>query len=278
LSKNEFIDIVESLGSIYLVMEHFSCSRNTVRNYLKKFNVKTPRGFYSTGKKIGRPKGIPCSEKQKSLMSEKFSGKDNPFYGRCHTDNAKNKMSKNHADFFGDKNPFKKSLSDPSKLEEHKRRCLNIWKARDIEWRRAFSEKLSKAMAESNNFKSPNFHKNHKSGHFESSKCGKVFFRSSWEERLCIALSEDENVEAFNLEEFTIKYNDGDINRHTRIDFTILTKDSTKYMIEVKPRSLIDKNHLKINEMKSYSESNGYLFYVWSIEEIERYERTKEFE
>lgn len=274
INEKEFRKVIDELKNISLVMEHFKCSKNTIRNYLKKFEIKTPCGFYSTGSKVGRPIGTPCSDKQKSLMSEKFSGSSNPFFGKKHTKETKEKMSANHADFSGDKNPFKKSLSIDGNRERHRQRCLKIWKSRDKEWRKVFSEKLSKAIANSENFKSPNFHKNHKSGYFSSSKCGQVFFRSSWEERLCIALDGDEDVEAFNLEEFCIDYQDDNLTRYTRIDFTILKKSGKKYMIEVKPKSLVDSNSLKIESMRDFSNKNGYAFSVWGLEEIEEYEKT----
>ena len=38
--------------------------------------------------------------------SEDITGENNPFYGKCHTSESRNKMSENHADISGEKNPF----------------------------------------------------------------------------------------------------------------------------------------------------------------------------
>jgi hypothetical protein len=80
-------------------------------------------------------------------MSEKFNGENNPFYGKKHTEDTRKKMSMNHADFFGDKNPFKKSLT-PEKLLDHKNRCKNIWQNRDTNYRNNFSKKLKRTAHE----------------------------------------------------------------------------------------------------------------------------------
>ena len=66
---------------------------------------------------MGRPKGIPMSEEQKELRRQLFKGKNNPFYGKKHSDVTKKLMSENHADFSGENNPFKQSLSDEANLK-----------------------------------------------------------------------------------------------------------------------------------------------------------------
>src|ERR1700748_1950430 len=50
--------------------------------------------------------GRILSEKTKQKLSELLSGENNPFYGKKHTDETKQLMSENHADFNGDKNPL----------------------------------------------------------------------------------------------------------------------------------------------------------------------------
>lgn len=91
---------------------------------------------------MGRPKGIPMSQEQKELRRNKFKGKNNPFYGKRHSEETKVLMSKNHADFNGDKNPFKKSLENKENLDAHKSRCLVIWSQRDKTYRTNFGNKI----------------------------------------------------------------------------------------------------------------------------------------
>lgn len=260
------------------MMQQFSCSKNTIKNWAKKLCIKTPVGFYKQeGKKAGRKKGCEMPEHQKQLLSNMFSGKSNPFYGKKHSKETKNKMSQNHADFTGSNNPFRNSLEkDPSKIKAHKERCQKIWDERDEKWVKNFSEKLSISMASSKNFEKPNFHKKHKCGYHNSEKCGSVFYRSSWESRMCMALDKDVNVERYSLEEFYVPYmSDGKI-KNTRIDFMLYFKDKTKTMIEVKPKNLQEYKHnkLKINGLAKYCKNNNIMFEVFSLKEIEAYERS----
>lgn len=109
----------------------FNCCKNTIKNYLKKYNISTPKGFYKRQNKIaGRPKNIPCTDEQRKYLSEKFKGENNPFFGKNHSIESKQKMIDNHADFNGEKNPFKKSLKNENKIIEHKNRCCEIWRER----------------------------------------------------------------------------------------------------------------------------------------------------
>jgi hypothetical protein len=276
--KEELIKILEKPNvNLKDCMKYFECGKTTIKNKLKHFSLTAPKGFYSTGKKIGKPKGSPMPEHQKRLLSKMFSKEGNPYYGKRHSDEIKQKMRDNHADFTGDKNPFSKSLKqDENKRILHKQRCLKIWKSRDEEYRNNVGQKLSKALAESNNFRKPSFHKKHKCGHYFSNKCGvNVFYRSSWEHKLCRLLDHDKTVLSWSLEEYCIKYEYNDKIRYTRIDFLITYDNNIKKIIEIKPKGLQNykNNKQKIEAMKKHCEDNQMLFEVFSLEEIENYER-----
>jgi hypothetical protein len=90
---------------------------------------------------MGRPKGFKQTEEFKALLRQKFSGEGNPFYGKEHSATTKKKMSDNHADFSGDKNPFKNSLAKPENSTRHKQRCQATWDNRDEEYRKEFGRK-----------------------------------------------------------------------------------------------------------------------------------------
>jgi group I intron endonuclease len=65
---------------------------------------------------VNSNKGIKHSEELNKKMSELFSGENNPFYNRYHTEETKKLMSKNHADFTGENHPmFNKKHSEKSK-------------------------------------------------------------------------------------------------------------------------------------------------------------------
>ncbi len=68
------------------------------------YGKKTPQQVKD---KIGLSKlGDRHSEESKKKMKEKRQGKLHPMFGRHHTEETRKQMSKNHADFNGEKNPF----------------------------------------------------------------------------------------------------------------------------------------------------------------------------
>lgn len=244
------------------IAEIEGCCSRTIRNYMKRYGFPTPSGFLSRGLPIGRPKGIPMSEEQKKYFSNLFKGDGNPFYGKKHSRKTRKKMSKNHADFTGDNNPFKRALErDPSKREELRERRRKFWASRDEEWMKKFSKKLSKSMAETHRLRGNVFHKFHDSGFVNTKKAGRVFCRSSWEKNVCKYLDENNSVMAYELEPFCIKYlNQNEEERYSRIDFFVESKDGIKLMIEVKPSGLIEHDKYKIHGYKVYCQENGIRF------------------
>lgn len=263
MDKEKLLLHIEDLGSIYKVAEILNCSTVTIRNYIKKYNLSIPKGFYSLGKPIGRPKGISMTENQKKLLSKLFKGSGNPMFGKTHNKDTIDKMVANHADFAGDKNPFKKSLEDPLKLLEHKERCKKIWDGRDTAWREVFSSKLSESMAKSNKLCNINLHKNHKSGHILTDKAGEIFVRSSWECAIAYYLDNNINVLLFSLESMYIPYSslEGNI-KNTRVDFIVTLNNGQKILMEVKPKAIqkIKNNPYKIIAYKEYCEANNMFF------------------
>lgn len=107
-----------------------------------------------TCKKIGCGKwmkGYKLPEKRKQEYSERFSGKGNPFFGKKHTKLTQKKMSDNHADFRGNKNPLVKWLNkDPKNKEIYKKIYKKSWSDRckkDKNYKKKFGEKLSKIIS-----------------------------------------------------------------------------------------------------------------------------------
>jgi hypothetical protein len=265
INKDELSWYIHVYRKVEIVASVFACSTITISKYMRKYNITTPKGFYSTGIKIGRPKGIPMKNAQKELFSKLFKGSNNPFYGKKHSKEVKKKMSLNHADFNGDKNPFKKSLNNPCKLQAHKERCKAIWAERNSDWRKKFKRKVSLGLAKSNKLNNKNCYKYHKSGHINTNKAGKIFVRSSWERMLAEFLDKCEYVERFSLEGFYISYiNINGQTRFSRIDFMVYLYNYNTIMLEVKPKNLINyKNNIyKIRGYKKYCKNNGIRFAV----------------
>jgi len=265
--------LVGEKKTIFEIMQIMDCSKNTIRNYIKQLGITTFKGFYSTGKTIGRPKGFKHTEEWKLQHRDRMLGDNNPFYGKAHNQETRDVMSENHADFNGDKNPFRQSLlSDDKKRAAHKLRCQQQWDGRDEAYREVFRKNVSRGLAGSKN--TCNRYKYHMHGFFESDKCGRVFYRSSWEKRLCELLVSDEGVFRFTLEEFYVSYKTKEgIERFTRIDFMVYYREQSPRMIEVKPKSLWDygNNKEKIVGLKNYCQMNKIDFLLMGINEINEY-------
>lgn len=240
IEKELLEQLVAEGQGVYDLMARFGRSKTNIAKHLKKYGIKTPSGFFhQPGTKPGRPKGIPMSEEQKRFYSDRFSGEGNPFHGRHHSDKTRQRMSKNHANFTGDNNPFKRSLEDPEKLHQHKERCQQRWDGRDAAWRAEFGRRLSKAMSESDRFQNAKFCWRYKSCFLSTKKAGTIFCRSSWEQLFALYLDEHEDVPSFALEPFCIPYVDEiGAARYSRIDFHIVFNNGSEAIIEVKPKAL----------------------------------------
>ncbi len=68
-------------------------------------------------------KGYKFTGDRKRQYQQKFSGRNNPFFGKVHSKKSRKKMSDNHSDFTGEKNPLVKWLKKIPKTEKH---TLNI--------------------------------------------------------------------------------------------------------------------------------------------------------
>lgn len=68
------------------------------------YNAKNPQFGYN--KTFGGDGSCGCkkSEEEKRIRSERFKGKNNPFYHKKHTEETRRKMSLNHCDCSGEKN------------------------------------------------------------------------------------------------------------------------------------------------------------------------------
>jgi len=195
--------------------------------------------------------------------------------GWKHNDETKKKMSKNHADFRGDKNPFRSAIrKDPSKREELSARTRKRWDSYSREQRNLIRENFSKAHI-NNPRDSTSYHKNHKAGWFESNKTdAKLFYRSSWERMVCEHLENNAKVTTFQTEPFAIPYTDAEgLTRHTKVDFYVEHVDGNA-IIEVKPSVFVDKGNTpyKIKTCQEYARHNHLRFFLITEKELKHLE------
>lgn len=241
----------------------------------KLITYKSSNSFYQARKKNSNCH--LCSYK-KNLGKHNFKGKNNPFYGKKHSKETKERMSKNHADFNGDKNPFKKSLENTDNRLKASNKQKEYWKNLSKEKRKVHLENLSKSIAFSKKLQSTNLHKKHKSCHLITKKAGKIFCRSSWESKVALWLDSIEEVILFRIESLILPYTDNLGNtKNTRIDFYVKLNNKN-LIIEIKPKGLqtINNNDLKIKKMSDFCKEKKWDFFIVDEDLILDFEKFKE--
>lgn len=268
LLLKEFIEKEKSLNDIVIAT---GFSKTTILRYLKKYNIVYPKkGFYCTGSKIGRPAGFKHTEEEKKLQKERMIGYKNPFFGKRHSEETKLKMSLNHADFRGNKNPFKNSLKDKNKAIAHSERCKQIWKKRDQNWRNVFITKLQNRSADKQTGIGNYYGKGHKKGYIycEKAKNFLLYYRSSYELFFINYVNKYSKIINISNDVATHTYKSFITNRIKKsfIDFLLIFDNNERLLIEIKPYSLLEyKKEQLIGQLEYCLENNlQYLILVES--------------
>lgn len=180
----------------------------------------------------------------------------NGMLGKVHSEETKQKMSESH---------MGKEFS-----EEH---CQNISEGRKkmLEetggFTREHKENISKAtVAQYKKGFDPKLH--HLSGWHESSKAGRVFYRSSYEKKAYLKLDEDDFVKTYFVEKIEVEYFNPikEITSSYIIDILIEYEDESKKLVEVKPEKWLSDEVVicKINAAKIKAKELGISFEVWT--------------
>lgn len=270
ISCDEFNTLVLELQNKFLIAKELECTELSVRNWCKKCNSPKLNGFH---KKLDDMKVVKrnmdyLTDEFRILMRNRTLGVNNPFFGKHHSESTKEKMRKNHADFNGQRNPLIKWLNkDDSNRTLLKEKYKKSWANRNTDWRKEFSETISRTHETSPRYQTYKFHKHGKIIH---SKCGEAYFRSSYELALINQLIENSNVISFEMEPFPIHYMDGVIRRHTRPDCYVTLNNGINVLIECKPKKLIHygKNVIKISACKHYCHDNNIPFIIFTEDYI----------
>jgi len=215
-------------------------------------------------------KGKILSKIHRERISRATKGVNNPFYGKKHTLLTQQKMSKNHADFNGDKNPYKIAAKrDPQLLVRQARswrkQYWNKLKRDPVRFKR-FCEERSKIVSNSiAKGKCCSYGRGHKHGYFYSRKQDlKMYFRSSWEESFLLYCEKSEPIKTFVNCPIVIPYKfNGNIKNYLP-DFLL----NNHLIVEIKPSkiSAMLQSKMKRKALKGFCKNNKNYAYVWVTE------------
>lgn len=274
VDEQSFRDAIASGLRLQEVMNRFVCSRRTVVLVMKRLDISTPPGFFSTPKHLHKSPGRPMSDERKEQQRKAFSGSGNPFYGGKHSEETKEKLRGPRPKVQGDNNPFKKAINNsPEKRKKASDAAKKRWSGLSAEDRLRRIERMSKAMAESDYHRNFSSVRNYKHGHHISAKAGRVFCRSSWEFQVAAYLDADDRIITYSIESIVIPYVDGDgQKRHTRIDFMVQLSSGHTIILEIKPKGLVvhGRNKRKILAQTEYCREHNIQFCVVTKEWIDK--------
>lgn len=189
------------------------------------------------------------SNEELSKMSiKRFLNKENhPFYGKCHSQQTIEKISKIRKE-----NKKSKGCSNPMYGKNH-----------TTETKEKISNTRSKNWIDGKyNTKKNKIYKN---GYYFSIKLNRnIFYRSSWEEKFIIYLDTNMAVLTFQEEPFRIKYYYNTQNRNYIPDFLIEYKNGNKEVVEIKPKCFLKSeiNICKFKYARIYCHNNNMKFKV----------------
>ncbi len=216
-------------------------------------------------------KGRIKSESERRSISERTKGDKNPFYGKKHSEKTKKRMSENHADFTGDKNPFKNWIKDEYNYKKwinnlHENHCSkNLSEADYILYCEELSEKASKAYLDGT--LKPYGH-NHKHGHYKSVKFNEEFYyQSSYELRFLEFCELNQEIKILVKSPYRIKYKIENKNYNYIPDFLI----NNQFLIEIKPESMLDfdKNPYKFKAAKKFCKKENIKYLIITEKELD---------
>lgn len=198
------------------------------------------RTNYNNSKRDIAEVGKKISKAQKFRFE---NGAIHPWIGRKHSQETKNKISKNHLE-----NELNKGSKNPMFGKTHSK-----------EIREKISEKITKSFLEG---KIPFY----KGGKYFSTKLNKeIYYRSLWEKQYFIYLDNDITVLTFVPEPFSIDYIFDNKRRYIP-DLFVVYKSGEQKIVEIKPSCFLEAkiNQAKFSAARNYCKQKGFLFEVWT--------------
>jgi len=249
---------------------------------VKKFKEKYPNFIFVSEEKKKRVsdsckaagcgkwfKGTVLSKAHREKISKVTRGENNPFYGKKHTSETRLKMSENHADFTGDKNPFKNAIKrNPQILVRHMKIWRKQWnklKADPVRFKKLCDQRSRTSSANILKGKLNSYGRGHKQGYFYSKKQDlKIYFRSSWEEDFLSYCEKSESIKTFISCPIRIPYKFNQNIKNYVPDFML----NNHLIVEIKPSkmSVFHQNKMKLSALKNFCKNNKNYTYKWITE------------
>lgn len=212
-------------------------------------------------------KGKKLTKEHRKKISLVTKGKRNPFYGKKHTKETRLRMSKNHANFKGNKNPFKKAMKNKKFMLAFCKKLKRGWnknKKDKVKYNR-ICDNASKRVTKLQQCGLLNsYGRGHKQGKYFSHKFKiNFYYRSSYELAFIKFCENISMVEQLKQGTIVIKYKnkEGRIHRYLP-DFLI----NNKFLIEVKADRLINfgVNPCKFKSARQYCRKNKLKFLIFT--------------
>lgn len=186
-------------------------------------------------------KGSKLTEEQKQAQSERSKGENNVFFGKKHSEDTRLKMSKNHADFTGAKNPFKRKMeSNPEFRESMSQAAKQRWekiRSDPKEYIKRCNENSNSAAQAHIDGKIFPYGRGHRQGYFISQKFqDRFYYNSSYELAFLEFCEQSPLIVTVKKSPFRILYNVNGHNHNYIPDFLV----NDKILIEIKPVKLLD--------------------------------------
>lgn len=260
-----------------------TCER--VIKYSNKYNLKKAQKNNRDCKICSSKKNRPEGYREK--LSEKFKGENNPmwgkkgglnpFYGKKHTKESKEKIIKNKDYSVYKTEKFRKKISDLTKGNKNPMYGKSLYNV----WSEKYGTRIADEKMKELKLKQSVLNSGEKNNMFgkpspRNSGNGICGWYKNWFFRSLLELSYMINViERFGLvwetgekEKYKIEYNFNGIIRNYFPDFII----GNKYIVELKPKKLqkTPLNQSKFLFAKKFCSQNGYKFKVTNIKNINK--------
>lgn len=214
-------------------------------------------------------KGKKHSDIWKQEMSERFSGCNNPFFGKNHSEQSKNKMKGSHDSW----NSTKNKLSKEEYEVWYKNYCDSLsgsknhfyGKHHSVETRKHLSEVRAKLIADGTIDLKPSHYG--LKGYYYSTKMNEMFRYDSFIEYLRMKmLDADKNVNYWTKRHgIKIPYMLNGIQKHYVPDFLI----NNSIVEELKGYEEQDKKMAKLTILKSYCDNNNFKCNILTYQDID---------